>query len=152
MLYHQASTLQSGPIPHSHTAAVIFILPGLDWEDPINLDPGFFSEPNDVDIKMHIWAYKKMPTVMRSTDMYTGELLVGHPKFPDGSKAACVTDACSKSVVSDPDCTLEDDKAIEKYLRENVGSTWHSLSTLRWLRETRGALLIRNSTYIVINA
>lgn len=68
---------------------------------------------------------------MRSTEMYTGELRSGHPQFPDGSEAGCVDNSNAATVECDPRYTDEDDKAIEEFLRHNIGSTWHSLGTTK---------------------
>ncbi|KAJ3455104.1 hypothetical protein MRS44_013704 [Fusarium solani] len=63
--------------------------------------------------------------------MYRGEIAPGHPAFPEGSPAACVDLKQSLSNVEDIEYSAEDDKAIEKWVRENVGTTWHSIATCR---------------------
>ncbi|KAK5173083.1 uncharacterized protein LTR77_003205 [Saxophila tyrrhenica] len=104
---------------------------GPDWHDPIDFDPAYLSDKHNLDLKMNIWAYKRLRTIMRTTSMYTGELQFMHPVFPEGSEAACVSATDAKSVVASPKYTAEDDKAIEKFLRERVGSCWHSLGTAK---------------------
>lgn len=104
---------------------------GPNWEDPLDFDPGYLSDPEDLDMKMHVWAYKKMRTQMRMTDMYTSELQAGHPQFAPASQAACMTSASSREVMADPQYTPEDDQAIENFLRQNIGSCWHSLGTCK---------------------
>ncbi|KIW98811.1 uncharacterized protein Z519_00474 [Cladophialophora bantiana CBS 173.52] len=32
---------------------------GPNWEVPVDFDPGFFTNPHDVDLKKQVWAYKK---------------------------------------------------------------------------------------------
>ncbi|PKS05176.1 hypothetical protein jhhlp_008544 [Lomentospora prolificans] len=104
---------------------------GPEVTDPLDFDVGFFSDKGDVDLKKQIWAYKKSREIMRRTKMYRGEVAFGHPKFPEGSKAACVELDAQLSDVKDIEYTAEDDKAIEQWLRENIGTTWHSLGTAK---------------------
>ncbi|KAK8073332.1 GMC oxidoreductase-domain-containing protein [Apiospora phragmitis] len=69
---------------------------------------------------------------MRRTKMYRGELAAGHPKFPAGSKAACVeTEEAPVADVKNIEYAAEDDAAIEQHLRKNVNTTWHSLGTCK---------------------
>ncbi|KFZ19473.1 hypothetical protein V502_03637 [Pseudogymnoascus sp. VKM F-4520 (FW-2644)] len=108
---------------------------GPEVTDAPVFDTGFFSDAHDIDLKKQIWAYKKQRELMRRTEMYRGELEIGHPKFPAGSKAACV-DLTSKayipgSEIRDIEYFAEDDIAIEQFLRENISTTWHSLGTAK---------------------
>ena len=77
-----------------------------------------------------MWAYKKIRAVMRSTKMYEGEVEAINPLFPEGSKASS-NDPNASGFSADPEYSAKDDKAIEKFLRENIGSTWHSLGTAK---------------------
>jgi len=104
---------------------------GPEVTDPLDFDVGFFSDEHDIDLKKQIWAYKKSREIMRRTNMYRGEVALGHPKFPEGSKAACVELDAGLSDVKDIEYTAEDDKAIEQWLRENIETTWHSLGTAK---------------------
>jgi alcohol oxidase len=114
---------------------------GPEWEDPIDFDPGFLSDPDGLDVAMNVWAYKRLRKIMRSTDMYAGELQSSHPQFPEGSEAACASGVDSKSVVADPKYTAEDDAAIAKFLRENIGSCWHSAGTAKMApKEKKGVV------------
>lgn len=63
--------------------------------------------------------------------MYRGELALGHPRFPDGSAAACIETDTQLSDVQDVQYSFEDDKAIEQWLRERISTTWHSLGTAK---------------------
>ena len=72
---------------------------------------------------MHIWAYKRTRALFLSTSFCTGETDFIRPKFPEGSEAA--------GNAPNPTYTAEDDKAIEQFIRENVGTTWHSLGTAK---------------------
>ena len=72
-----------------------------------------------------------MRTIVRSTNIYTGDLDTAHPKFPKGSEAACATSTNANGVASDSKYSVGDDNAIEKFLRKNIGSCWHSLGTAK---------------------
>lgn len=62
-------------------------------------------------------------------DAFDGEIAAGHPQFSSGSKAATV-DTKAKAA-QDVYYTSEDDKAIEKWLRDHVASCWHSMGTCK---------------------
>ncbi|KAK7961638.1 uncharacterized protein PG986_002463 [Apiospora aurea] len=119
---------------------------GPSVDDPLDFDVGFFTDAGDVDLKKQIWAYKKQRELMRRTQMYRGEVAAGHPKFPAGSKAACVELEASllssgAENVRDVEYAAEDDAAIEQFLRENVATTWHSLGTCKMApRESKGVV------------
>ncbi|KAH6886980.1 GMC oxidoreductase-domain-containing protein [Thelonectria olida] len=102
---------------------------GPELSDPLDFDVGFFSDAHDIDLKKQIWAYKKQREIMRRTSMYRGELAPGHPAFPAGSPAACAEVDAPLTDVEDLTYSAEDDAAIEKWLRENIGTTWHSIGT-----------------------
>jgi choline dehydrogenase-like flavoprotein len=107
---------------------------GPSITDPIDFNVGFFSDKGDIDLKKHVWAYKKQREIMRRTRMYRGEVAAGHPPFASGSGAACVEEgggAVGHDVEGDIRYSAEDDAAIEAWLRENVGTTWHSLGTAK---------------------
>ena len=79
---------------------------------------------------------------MRRTKMYAGELDLGHPKFPAGSGAALATARPAEGEeVRDLVYSAEDDKAIEKHLRENVATTWHSLGTAKMAPREEGGVV-----------
>ncbi|KAH8659674.1 alcohol oxidase [Ilyonectria robusta] len=104
---------------------------GPELSDPLDFDVGFFSDAHDIDLKKQIWAYKKQREIMRRTSMYRGELAPGHPAFPAGSEVGCIETYTPLSNVKDLKYSPEDDAAIEKWLRENIGTTWHSLGTAK---------------------
>ncbi|KAI8650033.1 hypothetical protein NCS56_01455000 [Fusarium sp. Ph1] len=106
---------------------------GPNVDDPLDFDVGYLNDENDIDLKKQVWAYKKSREIMRRTEMYRGEIAPGHPAFPEGSPAACVDlkQQSSLSNVKDVEYSAEDDKAIEQWVRENVGTTWHSIATCR---------------------
>lgn len=116
---------------------------GPKVSDTLDFDVGFFTDKNDIDLKKQIWAYKKAREIMRHTKMYRGELAVGHPAFSKGSKAACVElDApLDEEGLVNIEYSDEDDSAIEQWLRENIGTTWHSLGTAKMApREKMGVV------------
>jgi len=121
---------------------------GPNYEDQIDFDPGYLSDKDGLDVAMNIWAYKRLPKIMRSTSMFTGELQIAHPMFPEGSAAACVNDVDSKSVVADPKYTAEDDKAIEKFIRGNVVSQHHGRKSAPGCNHMRCGPVKRTSSSI----
>jgi alcohol oxidase len=62
-------------------------------------------------------------------DLFDGEIAAGHPQFPNGSKAATIETKASD--IQDISYTPEDDKEIEKWLREHIASCWHSMGTCK---------------------
>lgn len=114
---------------------------GPSINDPLDFDAGFLSDKHDLDLKKQIWAYKKSREIMRRTSMYLGEVALGHPAFPAGSKAACTAGPAGASVEVDIQYSADDDKAIEQCIRETVGTTWHSISTCKMApREENGVV------------
>jgi len=106
--------------------------------DGYDFDNGFFSDKGDFDMLSHIWAYKKTREMYRRSKSYRGELPLGHPKFPEGSKAALVDLEGKTSLVEQNggsrempniEYSKEDDAAIEEHVRQNVSTTWHSIGT-----------------------
>ncbi|KAH8682575.1 alcohol oxidase-like protein [Xylariales sp. PMI_506] len=122
---------------------------GAGLDDPLDFDVGFLTDEHDLDLKKQIWAYKKSREIMRRMDTYRGELALGHPRFPAGSKAACVeTESSLGSTVQDIEYTAEDDAAIEQWVRENVNTTWHSIGTCKMApRECKGVVDENLSVY-----
>lgn len=103
---------------------------GSGPDDDVDFDCGFLTDPND--LTALVFAYKKTRELMRRTEMYRGEVVSGHPEFPPGSKAACITltdEGLDQQQIEDLEYSAEDDKALERWIREGVGSTWHSLGT-----------------------
>jgi choline dehydrogenase-like flavoprotein len=99
--------------------------------DPLDFATGFFSDAGDIDIKKHVWAYKKQREIARRMDTYRGEIAAAHPPFPAGSGAAAIETDGPLEDVTDIEYSAEDDAVLEKWLRENVGTTWHSLGTCK---------------------
>ncbi|KAK0720183.1 GMC oxidoreductase-domain-containing protein [Lasiosphaeris hirsuta] len=109
---------------------------GPSLSDRLDFDVGFFTDKDGFDVKMLIWAYKNAREILRRTTFYRGEVAQGHPRFPEGSKAACVEVEerlfqADRAEVEDLEYTAEDDQAIEQFMRESVETTWHSLGTCK---------------------
>ena len=106
---------------------------GPTMTDPIDFDTGWLKDPNDVDIKKHIWSYKLQREMMRRMSMFRGELAATHPRFSKDSKAAVVEKADGPLAKGDSriEYSKEDDKAIEQRARETLSTTWHSLGTCK---------------------
>lgn len=70
--------------------------------------------------------------IARRRSIYRGEVASGHPTFPAGSKAVAIEIAEPLGGnIQNIDYTPEDDAVIDKWLRENVTTTWHSLGTCK---------------------
>lgn len=119
-----------------------------DAQTPASFNTGFLSHPADLTKK--VWAYKKQRELYRRTNAYAGELAIGHPQFPPGSKAAL----CDKHPVPGGYKTLEDrknlpflqydekdDAAIEEFVRNNLNTTWHSLGTCKMAPKEKGGVV-----------
>ncbi len=94
--------------------------------DGYEFDTGFLNAPSD--LKKQLWAYKMSREIARRLPYFQGELELGHPKFPAGSKAA-LTNGSLGGDVKDIEYSEEDDRAIEDWIRGNLNTTWHSLGT-----------------------
>lgn len=107
---------------------------GPSMSDPLDFDLGIFTDAGDVDLKTQVWGYKKHRELMRRTAFYRREVAASHPKFPAGSRAACVEvgeEHDPDKIVGDIEYAAEDDRAIEQCLRETIGTCWHSLGTVK---------------------
>ncbi|KAI2624525.1 GMC oxidoreductase [Xylaria nigripes] len=106
---------------------------GPELDDPLDFNAGYYGDANDIDMKKHLWAYKRAREIIRRLPMFRGEIASEHPAFATDSKAACtiVGDDYDISAVKNLEYSAEDDKAIEQFLRENVETTWHSLGTAK---------------------
>lgn len=94
----------------------------------VDFDTGFFADERDV--KMHVWSYKAQREMARRMECYRGEVAAAHPPFGEGSAARC---GLQEGPVAEDEGEIlyseEDERVLEKWLRENVGTTWHSLGT-----------------------
>ncbi|KAJ8123515.1 hypothetical protein ONZ43_g561 [Nemania bipapillata] len=74
---------------------------GPKIDDPLDFDPGLLSDPDELDVKPHIWMFKKQPSSKANLD---------NPK---------------------PEYSADDDEIIEKWIRERINSTWHPIGTCK---------------------
>jgi hypothetical protein len=74
---------------------------------------------------------------------FNGELADTHPPFPATSNAVCVDkyDPNVKTI----EYSAEDDKILEQWLREKIGTCWHSLydSSVRFGLIVRGTAAMK---------
>lgn len=132
--------------PYPYSRGSIHIT-GPQLGEPYNFKSGFFANP--LDVKKHIWAYKKHREIARRMSVYRGEVAGSHPAFPSGSAAAPVTlSAPLPPSIANIKYTAADDAAIEEWVRANVGTTWHSLGTCRiGDKKSFGAVDVRLNVY-----
>ncbi|KAI1822578.1 GMC oxidoreductase [Xylaria intraflava] len=106
---------------------------GPEIDDPLDFDAGYLQDDGDLDLKKQVWAYKRGREIMRRMPMYRGEHPPCHPPFAADSKAVCVKLDADRdiSTVKDLEYSPEDDKVIEQFIRETLGTTWHSLGTAK---------------------
>ncbi|CAE6486986.1 unnamed protein product [Rhizoctonia solani] len=114
---------------------------------PPDFCSGVIEEQADVEV--HKWIYKKTREVARRMPSYRGELALLHPKFPEGSAAACIRlDEPLPKVLNDLVYTTEDNKAIEDFVRQFADATPHSLGTVRMSpKENGGCVDARLNVY-----
>lgn len=115
--------------------------------DPYSFKSGFLA--NSLDIKHHIWAYKKHREIARRMSVYRGEVPGSHPAFPPGSAATPVTlKAPLPPNTRNIKYTAADDDAIERWVRANVDTATHYVGTCKiGTREDFGAVDARLNVY-----
>lgn len=124
-----------------HITSTEDVLTGYDF------DTGFLN--HRADIKKQLWAYKMQRELARRLPYYRGELELGHPKFPASSGAALNSipidseDAKPKSIPGDDriQYSKEDDELIEDWVRGNLNTTWHSMSTCSMKAREKGGVV-----------
>ncbi|KAK7957869.1 hypothetical protein PG988_012717 [Apiospora saccharicola] len=126
--YYSVSTFTVYPYSRGH----VHIQSATDPDAPIDFATDFLSSP--LDVQKHVWVYKKQRELARRMpSMYRGEVTGTHPPFAAGSAAAIVTiDSAlgdGGKVVEDIVYTPADDAVIAQWIRDKVGTTWHSLGT-----------------------
>ncbi|KAH9904670.1 alcohol oxidase [Xylariomycetidae sp. FL2044] len=89
---------------------------GAGMDDPLDFKTGFLSDTQEADLATLVWLYKKQHEGARRMSSQRGQ------------------------VSSGPD-SIEDDGAIEQWIRENVSTTYHSLGTCKMApREKMGVV------------
>ncbi|KAK5630339.1 hypothetical protein RRF57_006054 [Xylaria bambusicola] len=96
---------------------------GPKIDDPLDFDPGLLSDPDDLDVKPHIWMFKKQREVAHHMSLCGDPVPGTQPTFPANSKANLDT--------PNPEYSAEDDEIIEKWIRERINSTWHPIGTCK---------------------
>ncbi|OTA99470.1 putative alcohol oxidase [Hypoxylon sp. CI-4A] len=120
---------------------------GPSLNDPIDFDPGVLSDSQDLDVKSHVWMYKKQLEVARRMAVFEG---VGFdlPPFASDSKARSIESTSSITGVEDIEYTTDDDRVLEQWIRSQVNSTWHPIGTCKMApREEMGVVDPRLSVY-----
>ncbi|KAJ3982183.1 GMC oxidoreductase-domain-containing protein [Lentinula detonsa] len=122
---------------------------------PLKFDPKYLSHPADFSVLS--WCYKRGRELARRMRSYRGEIAAGHPKFhstssaSDSSTTASIDSSASGPVDMDAPkivYSMEDDKAIDDYLKATVATTWHSLGTCAMRsRESGGVVDSRLNVY-----
>jgi alcohol oxidase len=137
LIFHRFPGDPTGLAPGQYIAATTFTvypysrgqihIKSSDPDDAPEFVTGMFDDP--LDVKKHIWTYKKQREIMRRMQTYRGEMAATHPPFPKDSAAALIEIDEPLSNVIDIEYSAEDDAVIEQWARGNVGTTWHSLGT-----------------------
>ncbi|KAI0186366.1 alcohol oxidase-like protein [Xylaria flabelliformis] len=92
-------------------------------DDPLDFDPGLLSDPNDLDVKPHIWMFKKQREIAHHMNLCRDPVPSTQPTFPADSKANLDN--------PNTEYSAEDDEIIEKWIRERINSTWHPIGTCK---------------------
>ncbi|KAI0066445.1 alcohol oxidase-like protein [Artomyces pyxidatus] len=82
------------------------------------------------DVTPFIWAYKYTREIARRMPLFRGEYAPMHPRFAPDSSAA-IHEVEGPVPIDAPRIvySAEDDAEIERFTRETIGTTWHSLGT-----------------------
>jgi choline dehydrogenase-like flavoprotein len=140
--YFSCSTFTPYPYSRGHLH-----ITSTDLDAPLNFATGFFADKGNVDIKKSVWAYKKQREIIRRMDIYRGEFAALHPPFAVDSDAGTTQEPLDGPLPEDvPDIvyTAEDDAVLEQWLRDNVGTTWHSLGTCKMAPQKEGGVVDAN--------
>ncbi|KIX08809.1 uncharacterized protein Z518_03466 [Rhinocladiella mackenziei CBS 650.93] len=103
---------------------------GPNIEDPLDFKTGYLSDHDDIDLKTQVWLYKAQREVARRMHFYRGETH-RHPNFLQGSNASSFTEPGSDSAKANIEYSSEDDEAIKQWVRENIGTAYHSIGTCK---------------------
>lgn len=77
-----------------------------------------------------VWLYKTQRQVARRMRFYRGESHL-HPQFSPESTAASLTETSIDKARLPIEYSAEDDEAIKQFIREQVGTTYHSIGTCK---------------------
>ncbi|TGJ79688.1 hypothetical protein E0Z10_g9085 [Xylaria hypoxylon] len=113
---------------------------GPTLRDVPDFETGFFSDAHAIDMKKHLWFYKKQREIARRMTVFRGELEIMHPQFPPTSKSACVDGALQPDAPA-IEYNDQDGDIIESWLRQNVSTTWHSMGTCKMAPREEGGVV-----------
>lgn len=88
-------------------------------DDALDFETGYLADVREIDLKTHIWLFKKQREVARRMKMYEGEVAGHQPAYAVGSKAA-VAPGIQDDDASLIDYTEGDDSAIADYVRKKI--------------------------------
>ncbi|ETS85863.1 hypothetical protein PFICI_03888 [Pestalotiopsis fici W106-1] len=103
---------------------------GPAMDDALGFETGFLADHAEIDLKTHIWLFKKQREVARRMNIYKGEVEGHQPAYPTGSSAtfAPAVPTNNRTLIG---YTEEDDAAIGDYIRKNITTCWHGLGTCK---------------------
>ncbi|KIW99033.1 uncharacterized protein Z519_00696 [Cladophialophora bantiana CBS 173.52] len=135
-------------IPYPRSRGYVHIT-RKDVDAPLEISTGFFEGAGDVDLDVHVWAYKRTREIARRLNSYRGEATIGHPTFAASSKAALValdTSAAAEAAkhgkqLEDLEYSAEDDEAIKACIRERVATAWHYLGSAQMRPREEGGVV-----------
>ncbi|KAF7538141.1 hypothetical protein G7054_g3177 [Neopestalotiopsis clavispora] len=110
--------------PHKH-------ITGPNMDDAHDFETGFLADVSEIDLKTHIWLFKKQREVARRMKMYESEVASHQPAYAVGSKAA-VAPGIQADDANLIEYTEEDDSAITAYIRQKI-TTCAFMSTVKYL-------------------
>ncbi|KAI0383932.1 GMC oxidoreductase-domain-containing protein [Hypomontagnella monticulosa] len=115
---------------------------GPSANDTPDFDAGFLSDADGLDIKEHLWMYKRQRDLIRRMKLFRGEVASWHPQFPAGSKAACIEiDRPLREDEVEVEYSDEDDEAILKWIRDHLETAWHSMGTCKMAPRERNGVV-----------
>ncbi|KAF7534321.1 hypothetical protein G7054_g6306 [Neopestalotiopsis clavispora] len=124
-------------ILHPYSRGHIHIT-GPNPGDAIDFKAHLFTDPENLDLEMMKWTYKKHREIVRRMSLFRGELPAGHPPFSPESKAALCgvdkpegLDGPLPADIADIEYSAEDDAVLEAWLKGAVGLSWHPLGTCK---------------------
>ncbi|KAL0955068.1 hypothetical protein HGRIS_003985 [Hohenbuehelia grisea] len=107
---------------------------------PLFFEPGFLKESCDLPVLR--WGYKKTREIIRRMAQYRGEVAIGHPQYAEDSAAKCCSvDGPVEIDAPEIKYNKEDDEAIDRYHRDTVATTWHSLGTCAMKPRAQGGVV-----------
>ncbi|TRM64391.1 GMC oxidoreductase-domain-containing protein [Schizophyllum amplum] len=115
-----------------------------------DFDAGFLTDQREADVSTLVWGYKKSREIARRMPVYRGEYLPANPRFAAGSAAECKETAKGPVAVDAPEIKYsdEDEKEVERYVRNFVQTAWHSLGTCAMMpREKKGVVDSKLNVY-----